>query len=92
MLRCRYPLVELPLMKSDNAVRALAALAQENRLKLFRLLVQAGDKGLAAGAIADVLAFPTVRCLSTSRSSATQALSCRSGSTGPSSIVPTIRR
>ncbi len=58
MLRCRYPLVELPLMKSDNAVGALAALAQENRLKLFRLLVQAGDKGLAAGAIADALGVP----------------------------------
>ena len=58
MLRCRHPLVELPLMKSDNAVGALAALAQENRLKLFRLLVQAGDKGLAAGAIADALGVP----------------------------------
>ncbi len=58
MLRCRYPLVELPLMESDNAVGALAALAQENRLKLFRLLVQAGDKGLAAGAIADALGVP----------------------------------
>lgn len=58
MLRGRYPLVELPLMKSDNAVGALAALAQENRLKLFRLLVQAGDKGLAAGAIAGALGVP----------------------------------
>ena len=45
-------------MKSDKAVGALAALAQENRLKLFRLLVQAGDKGLAAGAIADALGVP----------------------------------
>ena len=58
MLRCRYSLVELSLMKSDTAVGALAALAQENRLKLFRLLVQAGDKGVAAGAIADALGVP----------------------------------
>jgi len=41
-----------------NAVEALAALAQEHRLALFRLLVQAGDKGRAAGAIADALGIP----------------------------------
>lgn len=58
MLRHRHPSVELPLMKNDAAVGALAALAQEHRLKLFRLLVQAGDKGLAAGAIADALGVP----------------------------------
>jgi ArsR family transcriptional regulator, arsenate/arsenite/antimonite-responsive transcriptional repressor len=58
MLRLRYPLVELPLMKNDAAVGALSALAQEHRLKLFRLLVQAGDNGLAAGAIADALGVP----------------------------------
>ena len=45
-------------MRADNAVEALAALAQEHRLSLFRLLVQAGDKGLAAGAIADALGVP----------------------------------
>lgn len=45
-------------MKASNAVEALGALAQEHRLKLFRLLVQAGDKGLAAGAIADALGVP----------------------------------
>jgi DNA-binding transcriptional ArsR family regulator len=45
-------------MKSENAVEALAALAQEHRLALFRLLVQAGDKGMAAGAIADALGVP----------------------------------
>ncbi|MDZ3832346.1 MAG: metalloregulator ArsR/SmtB family transcription factor [Sphingopyxis sp.] len=45
-------------MKADQAVAALAALAQEHRLALFRLLVQAGEKGLAAGAIAEALAIP----------------------------------
>jgi DNA-binding transcriptional ArsR family regulator len=45
-------------VNASNAIDALGALAQEHRLKLFRLLVQAGDKGLAAGAIADALAVP----------------------------------
>lgn len=39
-------------MKTKTAVAALAALAQESRLALFRLLVQAGPHGLAAGQIA----------------------------------------
>lgn len=42
-------------MKSQQAVSALSALAQEHRLALFRLLVRAGDKGMSAGAIADAL-------------------------------------
>jgi ArsR family transcriptional regulator, arsenate/arsenite/antimonite-responsive transcriptional repressor len=45
-------------MDSQAAISALAALAQEHRLALFRLLVQAGPDGLAAGAIADALAIP----------------------------------
>ena len=45
-------------MKADSAVEALSALAQEYRLALFRLLVQAGDKGMAAGAIATALKVP----------------------------------
>jgi ArsR family transcriptional regulator len=45
-------------MRADNAVEALSALAQEHRLTLFRLLVQAGDKGMAAGAIAEKLGVP----------------------------------
>ena len=45
-------------MRADNAVEALAALAQEHRLALFRLLVRAGDKGMAAGAIAEALGVP----------------------------------
>lgn len=42
-------------MNSASAVRSLAALAQEHRLALFRLLVQAGPEGLAAGHIAEAL-------------------------------------
>ncbi len=42
-------------MKSQDAVAALAALAQETRLAIYRLLVQAGPEGLAAGAIAERL-------------------------------------
>src|SRR3984885_9371559 len=42
-------------MKTPNAVAALAALAQDNRLDVFRLLVQAGPDGLAAGNVADRL-------------------------------------
>ena len=45
-------------MKSESAIAALGALAQEHRLVLFRLLVQAGDKGMAAGAIAEKLSVP----------------------------------
>ena len=45
-------------MRVDSAIDALSALAQEHRLALFRLLVQAGDKGMAAGAIAEKLGVP----------------------------------
>lgn len=42
-------------METSNAVSALAALAQENRLEIFRLLVQAGPVGMAAGQVAEKL-------------------------------------
>ena len=45
-------------MKTEEAVAALGALAQEHRLGLFRLLVQAGPGGMAAGAIAEALGVP----------------------------------
>lgn len=49
-------------MESNLAVRTLAALAQETRLAVFRLLVQAGPEGLPAGRIASALgvALPTL--------------------------------
>jgi len=43
---------------SDSTIAALGALAQEHRLALFRLLVQAGDEGMAAGTIAASLGIP----------------------------------
>jgi DNA-binding transcriptional ArsR family regulator len=42
-------------MKKAEAVAALAALAQDNRLDVFRLLVQAGPEGMAAGAVSAAL-------------------------------------
>jgi len=40
-------------MDSDIAIRALAALAQEHRLAIFRRLVVAGEDGQTAGQLAD---------------------------------------
>lgn len=45
-------------MESKEAVKALAALAQDTRLAVFRLLVEAGPTGMAAGAIAERLSLP----------------------------------
>ncbi len=42
-------------MENSDAVAALAALAQDNRLDVYRLLVQAGPEGLSAGAVASAL-------------------------------------
>ncbi|GAB4371238.1 MAG: metalloregulator ArsR/SmtB family transcription factor [Kiloniellaceae bacterium] len=46
-------------MEKTTAIAALAALAQETRLDVFRLLVQAGSDGMPAGRIADTLALPS---------------------------------
>lgn len=45
-------------MDNVAAVQALAALAQDHRLAVFRLLVQAGADGMPAGGIADRLNLP----------------------------------
>lgn len=45
-------------MKTKDVVTALAALAQESRLGIYRLLVQAGPAGMAAGVIAEKLGLP----------------------------------
>src|SRR3981081_1507906 len=42
-------------MKKSGALTALAALAQDNRLDVFRLLVEAGPEGMPAGAVATAL-------------------------------------
>ena len=45
-------------MKNPDAVAALGALAHETRLAVYRLLVERGPDGLAAGVIADQLDIP----------------------------------
>ena len=45
-------------MEIEQTVDALAALAHDTRLKVFRLLVAAGPEGLAAGAIGEELKLP----------------------------------
>lgn len=45
-------------MKPQQVIAGLSALAQEHRLALFRLLVQAGEDGMAAGRIAEALGLP----------------------------------
>jgi DNA-binding transcriptional ArsR family regulator len=45
-------------MESKNAVTALSALAQDSRLQVYRLLVQAGPQGLAASDVAERLGIP----------------------------------
>ena len=45
------------MMQAHEAITALSALAHEARLAIFKLLVQAGPQGLAAGAIAERLSL-----------------------------------
>jgi DNA-binding transcriptional ArsR family regulator len=45
-------------MEERAAVTALAALAQETRLRVFRILIEQGPSGLPAGAIAERLGVP----------------------------------
>ena len=45
-------------METTKAVQALSALAQDSRLAIFRLLVQAGPAGMAAGSIGEKLDLP----------------------------------
>jgi ArsR family transcriptional regulator, arsenate/arsenite/antimonite-responsive transcriptional repressor len=45
-------------MESASVVEALSALAQDHRLAVFRQLVQAGENGMPAGAIALALGIP----------------------------------
>jgi DNA-binding transcriptional ArsR family regulator len=45
-------------MEDKQAVAALSALAQDSRLRVFRLLVRSGPDGLAAGEISEELSIP----------------------------------
>ena len=46
-------------MEKSAAIAALAALAQDTRLDIFRMLVQAGNAGLPAGRIGQPLGLPS---------------------------------
>ena len=46
------------IMEKTQAVSALSALAQDTRLDIFRLLVQAGPDGCPVGHIGDKLGLP----------------------------------
>lgn len=46
-------------MEKTDAIAALAALAQETRLDIFRLLVRTGPDGLPAGQIGERLGLPS---------------------------------
>lgn len=45
-------------METKNVIAALAALAQESRLAVFRLLVQTGPEGLSATRISEQVGVP----------------------------------
>lgn len=45
-------------METTDAIKSLGALAQETRLAIYRLLVQAGPEGRAAGVIGEQLGIP----------------------------------
>ncbi len=45
-------------MENKQAIEALSALAHDTRLRVFRLLVEAGPEGVAAGAIGEELELP----------------------------------
>jgi DNA-binding transcriptional ArsR family regulator len=46
-------------MEKTEALAALGALAQETRLDIYRLLVQAGPDGMPAGQIGEQLGLPS---------------------------------
>ena len=45
-------------METKSAVTALAALAQETRLSIFRLLIECGPEGMPAGEVGEKLDVP----------------------------------
>lgn len=46
-------------MRKSDCIVAMSALAQETRLDIFRLLVERGPEGLAAGEIASRIGLPS---------------------------------
>jgi len=70
-----YFYISRNMEKSETiaALAALAALAHDTRLDVFRLLVEAGPQGLPVGAIGDALGVPPVPQVSMSDSLGGQA-------------------
>ena len=72
-----------------QAVQSLSALAQGSRLSIFRLLVQAGPAGMAAGSIGEKLDLPPAT-LSFHLAGLTRAGLAAAARTGASSSTPPI--
>lgn len=45
-------------MKIDQALTSFSALSQETRLRAFKLLIEYGDEGAAAGVLSEALDIP----------------------------------
>jgi len=58
-LDCSLYLHKYRTMEKMDAITALAALAHETRLDIFRLLVQAGPEGVPAGQLGEQLSLPS---------------------------------
>ncbi len=56
-------------MKENDVIRALAALGQPIRLRVFRALVVAGEKGLTPGTMSETLGLPAARLVTQERAS-----------------------
>ncbi len=52
-------------MKIDEAAARLEALGNPTRLKIYRMLVRAGDPGLAVGKLQSRLSIPARHCRTT---------------------------
>ena len=48
-------------MQEERALAAFGALSQETRLRIVRLLIQAGPEGMAAGAVGEAIGATTSR-------------------------------
>ncbi|MBC05138.1 metalloregulator ArsR/SmtB family transcription factor [Thalassospira sp.] len=81
-------------METKHAISALGALAQEHRLAAFRLLVRAGNDGIAAGELARQLSIPhnTMSSHLTTLSQAGLITSTREGRSIIYRIVPDAMR
>ena len=81
-------------METKHAISALGALAQEHRLAAFRLLVRAGNDGIAAGELARQLSVPhnTMSSHLTTLSQAGLITSTREGRSIIYRIVPDAMR